>query len=104
AVNSDTFAVTDIKSFETAAPTSLETDSDFATEFVLEQNYPNPFNPSTRITFEIPEASAVRILVYNSQGQLMAVPAERNFSAGRHHVSFDASGVASGVLVYALEI
>ena len=104
AVNSDTFAVTEKSSFETASPTSLENDPETATEFILEQNYPNPFNPSTRITFEIPEASAVRVLIYNSQGQLMAVPAERNFSAGRHHVSFDASGVASGVLVYALEI
>ena len=104
AVNSDTFAVTEKSSFETASPTSLENDPETATEFILEQNYPNPFNPSTRITFEIPEASAVRVLIYNSQGQLMAVPADRNFSAGRHHVSFDASGVASGVLVYALEI
>ncbi|HAC14548.1 MAG TPA: hypothetical protein DCE78_01190 [Bacteroidetes bacterium] len=104
AVNSDTFAVTEKSSFETAAPTSLENDPELANQFILEQNYPNPFNPSTRITFEIPEASAVRVLVYNSQGQLMAVPADRNFSAGRHHVSFDASGVASGVLVYALEI
>lgn len=104
AANSDTFAVTGKSTFETASATSIENNSETVTDFKLEQNYPNPFNPSTRITFEIPEASAVRVLVYNSQGQLMAVPTDRNFSAGRHHVSFDASGVASGVLVYVLEI
>jgi hypothetical protein len=103
AVNSDTFTVSTLFTFTTASPTSIENE-DSPNAFVLEQNYPNPFNPSTSISFEIPQSSNVRVLVYNSQGQMIAVPADRSYSAGRHSVSFEASSVASGVLVYALEV
>lgn len=103
AVNSDTFTVSQTYTFTTASPTSIE-DEDSPNGFVLEQNYPNPFNPTTSISFELPQASNVRVLVYNSQGQMIAVPADRSYSAGRHSVSFEASSVASGVLVYALEV
>lgn len=103
AVNSDTFTVSQTYTFTTASPTSIE-DEESPNGFVLEQNYPNPFNPSTSISFEIPQASNVRVLVYNSQGQMIAVPADRSYSAGQHSVTFEASSVASGVLVYALEV
>ncbi len=103
AVNSDTFTVSQTYTFTTASPTSID-DEESPNGFVLEQNYPNPFNPSTSISFELPQASNVRVLVYNSQGQMIAVPADRSYSAGRHSVSFEASSVASGVLVYALEV
>lgn len=102
-VNAENFTVSQTYTFTTASPTSIE-DEDSPNAFVLEQNYPNPFNPSTSISFEIPQASNVRVLVYNSQGQMIAVPADRSYSAGRHSVSFEASSVASGVLVYALEV
>jgi hypothetical protein len=103
AVNSDTSAVSQVYSFTTASPTSIE-GNESPNSFVLEQNYPNPFNPSTSISFELQQAANVRVLVYNSQGQMIAVPAERSYSSGRHSVTFDASNVASGVLVYALEV
>ena len=37
--------------------------------FVLAQNYPNPFNAETIIEFQIPTEDAVRLDVYNLQGQ-----------------------------------
>lgn len=104
AVNAENFSTTEVRSFQTTGPTSIEREEDFAQQFVLEQNYPNPFNPTTNIVFEITEASNVRVLIYNSQGQMIGVPADRAYSAGRHSVTFDASGVASGVLIYSLEI
>ena len=37
--------------------------------FALHNNYPNPFNPITNIRYDIPEASDVRIEVYDLVGK-----------------------------------
>jgi len=71
-------------------------------KFFLGQNYPNPFNPSTNISFGIPEASHVTLNVYNSLGEEVAQLANREYSAGSHSVSFDASGLSSGVYFYTM--
>jgi hypothetical protein len=102
-VNTENFTVSELKTFTTASPTSIG-ESELPSGFVLEQNYPNPFNPATSISFELPQPASIRVLVYNSQGQMIAVPTDRSYSSGRHSVSFDASGISSGVLIYALEV
>ncbi|MGE5795914.1 MAG: glycoside hydrolase family 11 protein [Ignavibacteria bacterium] len=68
--------------------------------FYVNQNYPNPFNPSTIISFGIPENSYVSLKVYNSLGQELAELAGREYSAGRHEVTFDASNLANGIYFY----
>ena len=70
--------------------------------FELEQNHPNPFNPTTMISFSIPENSFVSLKVYNTLGEEIGELAGREFSAGRHSVTFDASHLASGVYFYAI--
>lgn len=74
-----------------------------ATSYELYQNYPNPFNPTTNITFDLAEAALVNLKVFNLAGQEIAVVANGNYAAGRHVVSFDGSGLASGVYLYRLE-
>jgi steroid delta-isomerase-like uncharacterized protein len=37
----------------------------------LLQNYPNPFNPATWIPFQLKESSNVKIIIYNSTGNLI---------------------------------
>jgi parallel beta-helix repeat protein len=72
--------------------------------YALYQNYPNPFNPTTNIAFDLKEAGHVKIMVYNTLGQLVALAADNDLTAGRHTVSFDASTLASGVYVYSINV
>lgn len=65
--------------------------------FYLEPNHPNPFNPSTTISFGIAENVFVSLKVHNSLGQEIAELAGREYSAGRHSVTFNASYLASGI-------
>jgi hypothetical protein len=82
-------------------PTSIER-TDLPAEFSLSQNYPNPFNPSTVIRFGLPEAADVRLEVYDLAGRRVAVLTDGSRAAGWHTVSFNGSGLSSGVYVYRL--
>lgn len=72
------------------------------TDYSLSQNYPNPFNPTTEISFSLPEAGHVILDVYNISGQRVAVLADGLYSVGSHSVTWDASGMASGIYLYRL--
>ena len=72
-------------------------------DYALAQNYPNPFNPSTTISFGIPKNSFVSLKVYNAFGQEIVELAGKEYPAGRHSVTFDASNLASGVYYYAMK-
>ena len=72
-------------------------------EFALGQNYPNPFNPTTTIPFSLPEASHVKLVVYDMLGRLVDTIVEGELSAGYHNASFDASRYPSGTYIYRIE-
>jgi len=73
------------------------------TEFELSQNYPNPFNPTTQISYQLPEDSVVRLEIYDLLGRRVQILVNDNQQTGRHTVTFDASGLASGVYIYRLQ-
>jgi len=77
--------------------------TDLPEAFSLGQNYPNPFNPLTTIPFTLTESAPVRLEVYNTIGQRVAVLRNEVLPAGWHEVRFDATGLSSGVYVYRLE-
>lgn len=72
-------------------------------DFALYQNYPNPFNPVTVIKFSIPEASNVKLSLYDVIGRKIKDLINDKLDAGIHSINFDGSELASGVYVYRLE-
>jgi len=70
------------------------------TEFALYYNHPNPFNPTTIIKYDLPQASYVKLAVYNVMGQKVATLVDGMVEAGRHQVIWDAKDVSSGVYFY----
>ena len=87
------------------SPTDIE-DNDIEkslpTNFTLAQNYPNPFNPSTIIAFALPEASQVRLEVFNILGQSIDVLVDQRLFAGVHEITYEAGKNPSGVYFYRL--
>ncbi len=85
-------------------------DSELAQQLELGQpkeyrvsSYPNPFNPSTTIRFDPPEATFVRLRVFDLLGRVIAILVEEQKSAGSYSVTFDASNLPSGVYLYRIE-
>ena len=76
--------------------------ADLPSDFALLGNYPNPFNATTSISFNLAEAAKVSLKVYDITGRLVTTLVEGQMDAGEHVVSWDASGVSSGVYFYKL--
>src|SRR5690554_103258 len=94
----------DLKAVTLQTATSIEEEaaSNLPTAISLNQNYPNPFNPSTNIRFELPARSEVRLEVFDMLGRKVETIFSGPKAAGAHLISFDASGLASGVYIYRL--
>lgn len=71
--------------------------------FALRANYPNPFNPTTTIAFDLPQSVRVTLRVFDVQGREAAMLVNDVMSAGSHELTFDASGLASGVYLAHLQ-
>ncbi|HEY5125677.1 MAG TPA: T9SS type A sorting domain-containing protein, partial [Ignavibacteria bacterium] len=75
-------------------------------DFALYQNYPNPFNPVTKITFDLPQDSKVKLVIYDILGREITRLLNSEFKqAGKYILEFNAVnlGLASGVYFYKIE-
>ncbi|NNF05062.1 MAG: T9SS type A sorting domain-containing protein [Rhodothermales bacterium] len=70
--------------------------------FVLKQNYPNPFNPTTRIEFDVTSAGSATLEVFDVLGRKVRTLLDGNVSVGTQTVSFNATGLPSGLYIYRL--
>ncbi len=78
-----------------------------AKDFLLYQNYPNPFNMSTKIKFDIPFNGFVSLIIYNINGQKIIQLLDRDITAGKHTIIWDASqlpGLSSGMYFYRIDV
>ncbi|MEO8447477.1 MAG: T9SS type A sorting domain-containing protein, partial [bacterium] len=73
------------------------------TKFSLYQNYPNPFNPTTKINYDLVTEGNVSLKIYNMSGKEVATLVNGFIASGYHSVTFDATGISSGIYYYKLE-
>lgn len=69
-------------------------------KYYLTQNYPNPFNPSTQIDFNLPIGGLTSVKVCNINGEEVAQLIDTYLTSGQHKISFNGTGLASGVYLY----
>lgn len=77
--------------------------------FTLMGNYPNPFNPGTTIEYSLPEDSFVKVVVYNTLGQEIALLVNEKQQKGIRKIQWDGKNslgqlVPSGNYFYRFEI
>ena len=93
--------------FNKKSPTAInEQDNNLADipdDFKLFNNYPNPFNPETKIMFNLPKSTKVRITVYDIVGRQVKSLVNDNKTAGSYAVIFNGNELTSGVYLYSLE-
>ena len=93
--------------FQYGTPTSTIEDlgvSNNPMGFKLDQNYPNPFNPSTTISYTLERASTVKLQVFDIMGRKMIDVSLGVQSEGKQSHQIDASGWASGMYIYSIEV
>jgi hypothetical protein len=65
---------------------------------------PNPFNPVTRIAYWLPGRESTRLTIYDVNGRFIERLVDEVRPRGEHYVEWDASGLASGIYFYRLEV
>ena len=69
--------------------TDVRSAQELPARFVVHPNYPNPFNPSTVVSFEVPAAAEVAVVVYDILGREVVRLFDGLCAAGFHRVVWD---------------
>lgn len=80
----------------------LDTVQDSDSDFILDQNVPNPFRDNTSISFTIPSAGDVSLIITNNNGQIV-YNETRPFNEGKNTFLIDASSWQQGIYYYIVE-
>ncbi|MDR3627604.1 MAG: T9SS type A sorting domain-containing protein [Ignavibacteriaceae bacterium] len=74
-------------------------------QFAVFQNYPNPFNPTTTISYSLPKAISVKVIVYDVLGREVKTLVNTDQKAGIQQVIWNGDNnmgrkVSSGIYMY----
>ena len=83
--------------------TDVQQSQEIISDYSLEQNYPNPFNNSTVIKYSIPKEGLVTLKIYNLLGEEVASLINETKQTGNYEVSYDATGLTSGIYFYRIQ-
>jgi hypothetical protein len=81
---------------------SVSYENEIPNQYTMFQNYPNPFNPSTLIKYSLPFESNIRIIVFNSIGQVVKELMSGVQHSGMHELIFSSSTLPSGIYFYSI--
>ena len=92
--------------YATSTPTGIDDNfpMDLPRRFILSQNYPNPFNPSTKISYQLPKSSFVKLSIYDIGGKLVETLVDQKQNAGYYSIRWDANHYSSGVYIYRIQV
>ncbi|MBN8585988.1 MAG: T9SS type A sorting domain-containing protein [Ignavibacteria bacterium] len=83
--------------------TPVSGDPELPKEFSLSQNYPNPFNPKTVIQFSLPYRTMAELVIYDMMGREVSKAVNKELTAGKYEIEFDAANLSSGLYFYRLK-
>jgi len=72
-------------------------------KFLLHRNYPNPFSVKTRIEYQLPEASFVKLIIYNALGQRVEEIIHGEQPSGSYSSEIQLGDFSAGMYFYSLE-
>lgn len=77
--------------------------SSMPNDFILAAAYPNPFNPTTNISYKLPEAGEVKLVIYDMMGQEVSTLVNEFQQSGSYMVTWNAANagrnLASGTYI-----
>ena len=78
------------------------------TVYKVHQNHPNPFNPTTKLRYDLPEASHVRIMIYDLMGREIRTLVDMDQKAGYRSIQWNAANdlgqpVSAGMYLYMIQ-
>ncbi|GMQ81361.1 MAG: hypothetical protein BMS9Abin05_0792 [Rhodothermia bacterium] len=92
-----TLYVDDLHLAKVAINTASLSAAEVPAQFRLYQNYPNPFNPTTTLRFDLVTPGLVSLKIYNVLGAEVVTLTDQEYYSGIHTLTWDASGLTSGV-------
>jgi len=86
------------------APTGV-VNAEIPRSFRILQNYPNPFNPLTKIAFDLPADTRVRLEIFDAKGRRVRILVDETRPAGSYEVVWNGDDnegrdLPSGVYLY----
>lgn len=77
-------------------------DLDLISNSSISTNYPNPFKSATTFNLNLEKAGIVSVEVYSLVGQKVLSLPTREYSAGSHKISLNASDLKPGIYIYSV--
>ena len=90
--------------YDTAPSTDVADRVVLPHRIIFDQNFPNPFNPTTTIGYTIHAMQHVTLEVFDILGHRVATLVDEQQAASYYDVTYDATGLPSGIYVYRLNV